>query len=64
MTPPAIAATPTPIRIERGTATPEELAALTVLLLTRTHPTPPTHPTRAVSPWLPRRFAPRSWQSL
>ncbi|MCE7080617.1 acyl-CoA carboxylase epsilon subunit [Streptomyces sp. ST2-7A] len=32
------------IRVERGHAGLEELAALTALLLTRVHPTP-THPT-------------------
>lgn len=62
MTTPATA--PSPIRIERGTATSEELAALTVLLLSRTSPPPPSRPTRNISPWRPRHFQPRSWQSL
>jgi hypothetical protein len=66
-TSPAAAAPDTgraPIRVERGTATPEELAALTVLLLSRPSPQPPSRTGRAVTAWRDRRFTPCSWQSV
>ena len=53
------------IRIEKGEATDEDLAALTVLLLSRlARPTPDTEPgTPGVNSWRPRAFrAPNSWQ--
>ncbi|MFH8337836.1 acyl-CoA carboxylase subunit epsilon [Streptomyces sp. AM6-12] len=54
-----------PIRVEKGEATDEELAALTVLLLSRTALAGPG--TEASSPgttsWRPHSFhAPHSWQ--
>ncbi len=52
------------IRIERGDASPEELAVLTVLLLTRTAATATAHPARHTTPWQPHLFhAPHSWQA-
>ncbi|CAK7280234.1 MULTISPECIES: acyl-CoA carboxylase epsilon subunit [Streptomyces] len=59
-------ASPTPpIRVERGQATAEELAALTVLLLTRAaRPAPGAEPTSpGTTSWRPHPFhAPHSWQ--
>ncbi|MFD4528565.1 acyl-CoA carboxylase epsilon subunit [Streptomyces sp. NPDC058470] len=55
------------IRIEKGETTDEELAALTVLLLTRSTPTTSTDPdpdSPHSSPWRPDPFhAPHSWQT-
>lgn len=55
------------IRIEKGAATPEELAALTVLFLTRAPRTAPgAEPGRpgSTTVWRPDLFhAPHSWQS-
>lgn len=55
------------IRIEKGAVTPEELAALTVLFLSRPPRTAPgagtSHPAPATA-WRPDGFhAPHSWQA-
>ncbi|MGW2704498.1 acyl-CoA carboxylase epsilon subunit [Streptomyces sp. NPDC001340] len=54
-----------PIRVEKGEATQEELAALAVLLLSRTAPAgsgaEPSSP--GTTSWRPHAFhAPHSWQ--
>ncbi|MFF4982482.1 acyl-CoA carboxylase epsilon subunit [Streptomyces sp. NPDC001046] len=59
---------PPPIRIEKGNATHEELAALTTLLLTRaTHAgldTQASTPTPHTTTWHPHPFhPPHSWQT-
>lgn len=52
--------TPADIRIEKGEVTPEELAALTVLL-TRTPPPAPREPAR--TPWPSDTYdPPHSWR--
>ncbi|MFE9774358.1 acyl-CoA carboxylase subunit epsilon [Streptomyces sp. NPDC005931] len=59
--------TPTaPIRIEKGQATEEELAALTILLLSRrARPGPGTEASSpGTTSWRPHPFhAPHSWQT-
>ncbi|WP_031090999.1 acyl-CoA carboxylase subunit epsilon [Streptomyces sp. NRRL WC-3549] len=55
------------IRIEKGAATPEELAALTVLFLTRAPAATAAAETRrpgSTTAWRPDPFhAPHSWQA-
>ncbi|MGN5380606.1 hypothetical protein BIV25_22325 [Streptomyces sp. MUSC 14] len=54
-----------PIRVERGQATAEELAALTVLLLSRSAQTAPdaAPATDGGTSWRPHAYhAPHSWQ--
>ncbi|MBD0840024.1 MULTISPECIES: acyl-CoA carboxylase subunit epsilon [unclassified Streptomyces] len=57
------------IRVEKGHAEPEEVAALTAILLARaaTRPTPPAHHGRARAGWRrlerePGFRAPHSWR--
>ncbi|MDQ1041672.1 hypothetical protein QFZ75_008174 [Streptomyces sp. V3I8] len=53
------------LRIEKGEATDEDLAALTVLLLTRAARTAPggAYRARSTTSWRPHHFrAPNSWQ--
>ncbi|WP_280341809.1 acyl-CoA carboxylase epsilon subunit [Nocardia neocaledoniensis] len=54
------------LRVEKGSADPDELAALLLLLLARRHTAPPPTVTRPVARWrrLERRPAftdPRAW---
>jgi len=52
-----------PIRVEKGEATDEELAALAVLLLSRTAMAGPEPSTPGTTSWRPHGFhAPHSWQ--
>ncbi|MFI1484453.1 acyl-CoA carboxylase subunit epsilon [Streptomyces sp. NPDC020747] len=51
------------LRIEKGVATPEDLAALTVLFLTRARATAGAPRAPGTTVWRPHGFrAPHSWQ--
>jgi hypothetical protein len=70
MTTPTTDHTPThpgdhmPIRIEKGRATPEELAAVAVLLLSRPSADSASRPARDTTDWRDHHFDPCSWQSM